>query len=226
MADLRVKFIISKLAENINLSNATPVKEWYDKLDVDTAKKITKIFTNDIPAIFFYINNRSPLEIALSEIPADYPGSSVMIVPCFLKVDTDKNGANTNSDVLVAGIIIGDPIHSFYLNFSLGLSQILHYSIEQTDLNVNKKELEQLLSPIERKAHVLNSTVVSTKKSVKPETAENLREITISTLPEILTASRDDATVSKYAVTLEGWNNQIQNLLSVAEQVRKEDETS
>jgi hypothetical protein len=60
------------------------------------------------------------------------------------------------------------------------------------------------------------NSIVATRKSLKFEPLASMCEVTADS-SSILTASRDEPTVSKFAPQCNIWCSQIQNLLSVTE---------
>ena len=74
MADPRIKFILSKLSENLNFSSTEVVENWFQKASQEEVSKITEFFQAEgPPAIFFYTFSREPLHMKVSDNPSEYP---------------------------------------------------------------------------------------------------------------------------------------------------------
>ena len=228
MSDSRLKYVYVKIAENLGFHNSDAVEDWALKLDHDDIAKLQSFFEADgPPAVFFYTFERDPLRIKVSIDPREYPGEVCQFVPYVLRVDCDKNGVTqTNIDSsIVCGVVIGDPVESFYRVFSDTYSQAVKTTLEQSEEDFDRKEATILLKSIERKSETVAASVFSTKKAIKFEMPSSMFDVTTDS-SSILAASRDDQITSKFAMQCQQWCRQIQNLLSITEQVRQEDETS
>ena len=227
MADPRIKFIWNKVAEALNFTDSKPVDDWSNGLTADDMATINHFFSDeDKNALFIYITSRDPIEGTVSTNPSDYPGPSCMVIPYFIKVEHDKQGVTQSNmdNTLAAGVIYGDPVQSFQSMFSDSYSSVINTAIDQADSEINKRELKQLVDSINRKTETLSQAIVATGKAVVLE-QPNLHDVTMESA-SILAAARDDVICHKFAKTMQKWCTQIQNLLSVTEQVRQEDETS
>jgi len=171
--------------------------------------------------------NRQPLDIRVSDTASQYPGSSCLMVVYFLKVESDRTGitASNIDNNLASGVVYGDPIESFHSMFSKAYSRIINTALEGTQEEVDKKSLDLILSTIERKSQTVCASVVATAKAIRLEPPESLHNITLESA-SIMQAKYDDSVVNSFANQLQQWGNQIQNLLSLTEQVRQEDEDS
>ncbi|KAK8898529.1 Dynein heavy chain 5, axonemal [Tritrichomonas musculus] len=227
MADPRVKFIWTKLAEALNFSDPKPVDDWSASLSGDQMATINRFFQDETkPCLFIFVTSRSPVQAIVSDQPSDFPGSECFMIPYFLKTDNDKAGVTpTNMEnTLAAGVVYGDPVSSFHKLFSEPYSAVITTAINQCDPDVNQKELTQLAETIIRKAETVSNSVRATEKAVVLEPPQ-LNDVTLESA-SILAASRDEQICSRFAQSLQQWCTQIQNLLSVTEQVRQEDESS
>ena len=227
MADPRVKYIWSKLSEALNLSDQAPVDEWSQGISMDEMSIINHFFKDeDKNALFFFITSREPLKITISTNPRAYPGPECFLIPYFLKTDIDKQGVTQANmeNTLASGVVYGDPVSSFHKLFSESYRAVIKTAIEQCDDDVDRKELGQIAETIIRKAESVANSVNASAKAVTLD-APNLSDVTLDSA-SILAASKDDGICAKFANVLKGWCNKIQNLLSITEQVRQEDENS
>ncbi|OHT04931.1 Dynein heavy chain family protein [Tritrichomonas foetus] len=227
MADTRVKFIWTKLAEALNFTDPKPVDDWSQTISADDMAIINNWWQNEEKgALFFFVTSRTPLQITISDDPKAYPGPECFLIPYLIKTDNDKAGVTQSNmeNTLAAGVVYGDPVASFHKLFSESYSAVMHTAIEQCDADVDQKELNQIAETIIRKAETVSNSVNATGKAVVLEPPA-LNDVTLESA-SILAASRDESICSRFAASLQQWCTQIQNLLSVTEQVRQEDENS
>ena len=227
MADPRVKYLWTKISENLNLPNATAVADWAVNVSSDEIAKINKFFTDQTKsALFFYVIDRSPLNMIASDDPTNFPADKAIIVIYFMKVEKEKNGitASNIDQMLACGVIYGDPILSFNNMYKHSYSKVVRTALNQAGGDVDMKQLNIIMSNIERKCQSIASVIEATEKSIKLD-AGDMHGITLDS-QSILQASHDDNMVNKFAQKMQEWCNQIQRLLSDTEQVRQEDEDS
>ena len=229
MADPRVKYVFTRIADNLNFADSSPVDSWSDGISLDDNKKIMDFFADEKkPALFFYVTEKDPLNMTVSDDPTEYPGPEVTYVPYVLKTDTEKSSQITSSNIeqaLVCGIIVGDPTESFSCLYSKALSPVLHTQVDTLDSSIDKRKLQMMVASNERKIQTIASTVTATRKAVKLEPPPDLFGVTTES-SSILQASHDDTIVHAFAQHLQKWIRQVQILLSETEQVRQEDEAS
>ncbi|OHT09327.1 Dynein heavy chain family protein [Tritrichomonas foetus] len=228
MSDSRLKYIYSKIAENLGFTKADPVEDWAMKLQQNDLSKITSFFEADgPPAVFFYTLSRDPLRMKVSIDPQEYPGENCIFVPYILRIESDKNGVSQSNidSTIVCGVVHGDPVESFYRMFTDTYLPAVQTTLDQSEENFDRKEANILLKSIERKSETVAASVFSTKKAIQFEPPQSMFDVTTDS-SSILAASRDDSITSKFSMQCKVWCTQIQNLLSVTEQVRQEDETS
>ncbi|KAH0792655.1 Dynein heavy chain family protein [Histomonas meleagridis] len=226
MADPRINFLWVKLKDVMNYTQSE-VENWSRTIPAEKMKMILDFFSdNDKNALFIFVTSRSPLEATISDDPKEYPGKDCIFVPYFLKVEQVKTGITPSNieNVLSCGVIIGDPVESFHTMFTNSYKHVLQQSITHCDTDVDQKELNQLVSVIERKSETVSQTIAATRKAIILEPPNPLGVGLDSNF--ILSAARDDQICTRFAASLQQWCSQIQSLLSVTEQVRQEDENS
>ena len=154
MADPRVKYLWTKISENLNLPNATAVADWAVNVSSDEIAKINKFFTDQTKsALFFYVIDRSPLNMIASDDPTNFPADKAIIVIYFVKVEKEKNGitASNIDQMLACGVIYGDPILSFNNMYKHSYSKVVRAALNQAGGDVDMKRLNIIMSNIERK---------------------------------------------------------------------------
>lgn len=167
-----MKFLWQKLGEALNFSDSKPVDDWTLRIPPEQMAIISGFWQNEEKAaLFFYVTSRSPLEVLISDDPAKYPGPECFMIPYLLKTEQEKAGVTpTNMETtLASGVIYGDPVQSFYRLFDTSYSQVVQSAIDQSDPDVNKKELSQVLAAAERKAQTISQAVAATAKAVALE---------------------------------------------------------
>ena len=229
MADPRCKYIYTRIADNLNMPDSSAVDRWSDGLSSEENDKIMNFFKDEEKlALFFYVTEKSPLQMIVSDDPSEYPGESCSFVPYVLKVDIEKNAQISSTNIeqaLAVGIVYGDPVASFYSLYKNHLLPIITTNVEVLDSDVDKRNLSIIFTQNERKIQTIAATVEATRKSVILEPPPDMFDVTIES-QSILQASHDDQIVQAFAHQLQKWCLQIQNLLSITEQVRQEDEAS
>jgi hypothetical protein len=149
MGDPRVKQVIAKLSDSLNFANTTAVERWFQCACPDQVAQIQQFFNFEgPPVLFFFTKSREPLQMFVSSVASDYPGSSgCILVPYFLKVERDKQGvtAGNMDNTVIAGVIHGDPVESFWGLLKDSYLPAVQSSLSQTDEDIDRREIDLLL---------------------------------------------------------------------------------